>query len=278
MNRWGIPNWKDTAAYRLPDDRLAIRWEFLRRRADYREQWLRYRADEVGLKRACGSAWPPPIGFGTETGNGRTWTNPSQLLDYATDPCSTVETWNDSGELISSTGLSPAEQFGLQFLLNPAIMECHPQMWLDNVARRKVRYLKKSYLPLDLSNGPDMMLMIDMRKDIHQQLDDAKKSLLYAQRKLLGTPGNRKEQRSTLIKALRTLDADSEGCPLWEIANEIENRRPGGRKISMAERKELGKRGSRLRKRALDLQKTITLAEPKMRSISDGVMVFDSTA
>src|SRR4051794_6937886 len=39
--RWGVPDWRDTAAYsRAENTRLGRwRWEFLRRRQDYREDW-----------------------------------------------------------------------------------------------------------------------------------------------------------------------------------------------------------------------------------------------
>ena len=38
---WGVPNWRDADAYPKPDEltHLEWRWEFLRRREDYREDW-----------------------------------------------------------------------------------------------------------------------------------------------------------------------------------------------------------------------------------------------
>jgi hypothetical protein len=39
MTRWGIPNWTDRASYPKRAADRVWRWEFLRRRPDYREAW-----------------------------------------------------------------------------------------------------------------------------------------------------------------------------------------------------------------------------------------------
>lgn len=43
-HEWGIPDWRDESAYPGPDD-LSMdewRWQFLRRREDYRQDWLKH--------------------------------------------------------------------------------------------------------------------------------------------------------------------------------------------------------------------------------------------
>lgn len=45
---WGVPNWRDPDGYPTRPDELHLeqwRWEFLRRRADYREAWLNAEPD-----------------------------------------------------------------------------------------------------------------------------------------------------------------------------------------------------------------------------------------
>jgi hypothetical protein len=56
MNTWGIPDWKDEAAYPDPKSTSATRWawEFLRRNSDYRKDWARY------IERAAKAAGEDP--------------------------------------------------------------------------------------------------------------------------------------------------------------------------------------------------------------------------
>jgi hypothetical protein len=51
---WGVPNWRDAAAYPAADelDDLEWRWEFLRRRHGYRLDWLRPATDFQPATRA----------------------------------------------------------------------------------------------------------------------------------------------------------------------------------------------------------------------------------
>jgi hypothetical protein len=39
---WGVPDWRDAAAYEVNRSPRQWRWEFLRRRQDYREDWLKH--------------------------------------------------------------------------------------------------------------------------------------------------------------------------------------------------------------------------------------------
>src|SRR5690348_2272148 len=46
---WGVPNWRDANAYPKPDELTETRWrwEFTRRRNDYREDWLKYSEETI---------------------------------------------------------------------------------------------------------------------------------------------------------------------------------------------------------------------------------------
>lgn len=68
LTRWGVPDWRNADAYPQPQD-LTIdewRWEFTRRRRDYREDWLLTAylgLEQIKRSAAMVSDTPPPDGL-----------------------------------------------------------------------------------------------------------------------------------------------------------------------------------------------------------------------
>jgi len=59
ISDWGVPDWRDASAY--PDETLPLvlwQWEFLRRREDYRQDWLKYAPETYAQNKADYDANP----------------------------------------------------------------------------------------------------------------------------------------------------------------------------------------------------------------------------
>ena len=89
QNEWGVPDWRDAAAYPQPDDLSdwLWRWEFIRRMTDYRNAWdqasrIQYgiqcrRAEKAGRDKAR-ILQPDDLYFVVSTA---VWNNPDQYQD-----------------------------------------------------------------------------------------------------------------------------------------------------------------------------------------------------
>ena len=64
--KWNVPDWRDSTAYPTPNELSDTlwRWEFLRRRTDYRQDWERYYPQTYEFNVACSKDPKPQTGMG----------------------------------------------------------------------------------------------------------------------------------------------------------------------------------------------------------------------
>ena len=62
---WGVPDWRDASAYEIDRSPRQWRWEFLRRRQDYREDWLMHY--EPGVREALAIYGDKPLPEGVHS-------------------------------------------------------------------------------------------------------------------------------------------------------------------------------------------------------------------
>lgn len=81
-HQWNVPDWTDENSYPVPfpesdnSDWLKWRWEFLRRDAEYRNDWLRIRAIDPEGK----------LALAAKSSNYLDWTVPILVKEQSADP------------------------------------------------------------------------------------------------------------------------------------------------------------------------------------------------
>ena len=84
---WGVPDWRDAAAYEVQRSPRQWRWEFLRRRQDYREDWLMHY--EPGRKEALAIFGNMPLPEGVTS-----WEEHFSRHAYRRDAIETIEKYH----------------------------------------------------------------------------------------------------------------------------------------------------------------------------------------
>ncbi|MDK1022519.1 MAG: hypothetical protein QGD90_12895, partial [Candidatus Hydrogenedentes bacterium] len=103
---WGVPDWRNTEGYPAPDAPTSVwRWQFLRRRSDYREDWLLHHEQSFRQNVANSRNLPAPEGLAS-------WAE--HFAHIADMPLQFIEG--------SETGVSGhIEKYGVRRLLDPAV-------------------------------------------------------------------------------------------------------------------------------------------------------------
>lgn len=206
-NKWGVPDWRDASEYELADD-LSLcewRWQFTRRRADYRQDFEKALMDinrprpardlgiddDTELKAARSMPFPHPLAkkYG---------------LENMYDPI--ISDWSGLGiedEVEWSSGL----------------LSCDKAKAAQDPGRGYERKYAAHYVPL----------IFDLSRPLEAQLEDAQhhlaiKANLYYYNEETGQtelPRSHRLHRSKFPVYIRLLDAKSAGATLSQISTEI---------------------------------------------------------
>ena len=201
MNEWGIPDWTEPRAY--GDTKLwstkRWRWEFVRRRPDFRADFDAVRNYTVEHYREVYSAdWARDQGI-----------DPSKLIG-PDDPGFSGVTTTD--QLV---------KYGIE-LFNPRISE--QQMWRLNFQPNLFRtgaILGKGRpfderISVSIPDGA-VGLLIDLDRPIAEQLEDYRDHLQYLQTKRHGKKLQRRQHPRLWLTYLRVLDGREAGASWAEI-------------------------------------------------------------
>ncbi len=186
MKDWNIPDWRDATAYPETLTTSEWRWQFLRRRDDYRQDWVRDRPD-----------YPERVMFGT------------RIKD--------MPSVTESGKIIE---IGCREKYGVNFILHPGeSMPCR------NLFVRKpphaVGFASEKQFKEYERRGIRLMAF-DLRAPLAAQLKQAADYLARVQEAIIGDePPEPRNHISKWPIYLRVLDAEADGAHVNEIAKVV---------------------------------------------------------
>lgn len=182
MNNWGVPDWRDGAAYKTNLSKTQWRWEFLRRRNDYREDWLLH--FERSFRRSVARFRNIPVrpGFGS-------W---EKFFSTSADMPGCLEKYGMPDLLDPSSKVS---SFGLFGVSAP-----------HGVSHAHAR--EETFDPYE--NGK-LLMAFDLHRPLPEQLREAKGLLELYQAELYGKPEGGRDHVSKWATYLRVLDARDAG-------------------------------------------------------------------
>ncbi|SKA28375.1 transcriptional regulator domain-containing protein [Consotaella salsifontis] len=204
MNEWGTPPWRDLDEYGYyngwSDDRW--RWEFLRRRPEYRAEFealaAPYRAEFV---------WSPKIALAEAVVSGLIV--PKEELAIFSDEEMTrlaaIAFSDPEGPGFTVSAADPGK-YGLYSLLNPAIGD--QELWL-----KFEEYDGFNFFVDDERDEGQLAVTFDLRMPIDLQLQKAREYLLDEQYRYQNPDDEdapikkERERRNGRIEALRAIDA-----------------------------------------------------------------------
>ena len=194
--RWGVPDWRDASAYPQPDTTPLNRWrwEFLRRRQDYREDWLLY-FDRSYRRRVAG---------------------------FANTPCPEgVRSWEERfSQSANELGLCDRYGTGAK-LIDPAI-SYHP-ITLCSLFRPTngvLGFASESRLE-QMEREMITPYLFDLKKPLLEQMKAAEKYLRLLQKEHEIVPESRRRQISKWPLYLRILDAYDAGATYRKIGDAL---------------------------------------------------------
>ncbi len=199
-----LPNWMDEAAYPTPEslNDTFWRWEFLRRRSDYREDWEKYYSQTYAYDVACSNDPNYPTRF-------RKRVFPPDHPGFKARMPNSLEKYHLSG------------------LPNPAI------------AKPWVLSFDSNYGRIYFGQGPDWLAggeevslclsewqvaaVFDLKKPLPPQMEKVKTDLMEWQIHQLGRDLERRKCRDDWPLYLRVLDAVDQGVPFRDIGKALMN-------------------------------------------------------
>ena len=196
--KWNIPDWRDADSYPTPqglNDTL-WRWEFLRRRSDYRQDWERYGQETYQCHVADSKDPQCPTRFG------------KKVLPP------------DHPKFLAKMS-NALEKYHLHGLPNPAIREPWMLSFDSNYGRI---YFGQG--PDWVSGGEQVTLQLpewkvatvfDLKKPLRPQLKKIEKDLLEWQTYQMGKKLERRKVRDQWPLYLRILDAVDVGTPYKDV-------------------------------------------------------------
>ena len=204
--QWGIPDWRDTTAYVFtecsePWRTNLYRWEFLRRRPDYREDWLRYLPQTVKTYRkgALADPWKVAAEFGSVN-----------LHNFICTPEHPEYRVHMAGSV---------EKYRLAFLINPVFANLQVTfvstsepgvMEPGQVVKSPIRSIRW-IVPKDCC-----AIAFNYRLPLKPQLERAEQNLQML-REFLQIRNTNRKRPNKYLDYLRALDAEANGATYEEI-------------------------------------------------------------
>jgi hypothetical protein len=191
--RWGVPDWRDSEPYPRPDTtRLGQwRWEFLRRRHDYRECWLLHYARNYRHNVATYRNLPCPEG---------------------------VRSWEEH-----FAGSAFAEEVGDRFGTRGRLIDPSAAVYAFNLFRRTggvLQYASEGEFET-LRRAGMAHYQFDLNKPLADQLKAAENHLRRLQAEFGIVPESRRRQVSKWPRYLQVIDAREDGATFEEIGETL---------------------------------------------------------
>ena len=187
---WGVPDWRDASAYEIARSPRQWRWEFLRRRPDYREDWLKHY--EPGYREALAIYRDIPLPDGVTS-----WEE--HFSGFASYP--------DSAWKYGIAPLIDPSRACSEFELWQVSQNEHPR-YLDFASRDRFREMK---------DGGYRVVVFDLNKPLGEQLRKAEVRLKQEQNGALGGVLDRRRHERKWPVYLRAIDARDAGETLESI-------------------------------------------------------------
>jgi hypothetical protein len=187
---WGVPDWRDATAYQVPRSPRQWRWEFLRRRQDYREDWLMHY--EPGRREALATFGNMPLPEG-------------------------VTSWEDHYSGIVSFPDS-AWKYGIAPLIDPS-RECSEfELWQAAQGEQPqfLRFASRERFQ-EMEDAGLTVVVFDLNKPLGEQLRKAKARLKSAQVEMVGSASDWRRHEDKWPVYLRAIDARNAGETLESI-------------------------------------------------------------
>jgi hypothetical protein len=187
---WGVPDWRDAAAYQVARSPRQWRWEFLRRRQDYREDWLKHY--EPGVREALAIYGDRPLPEG-------------------------VTSWEDH---FSGFARFPdsAWKYGIAPLIDPSRTCSELELWQNAQGEHPyfLRFASREIFEV-MQDAGRAVVVFDLNKPLGEQLRKSKIKLKKAQvdRLKITVDWRRHEDKWPLY--LRAIDARGAGETLENI-------------------------------------------------------------
>lgn len=181
MNWWGVPDWRDGDAYEAELSMAQWRWEFLRRREDYRVDWALHFEPSFRRNAEAFRGLPVPSG---------------------------VASWDDHFSAIAEMP-GCREKYGTAYLLDPSLKAPNPGLFVVQ-APYGVRYASEETFDKNEAGGQKLMAF-DLRRPLPEQLRKAKDYLERLQAELHGKPDGKRAHIGKWPTYLRVLDARDAG-------------------------------------------------------------------
>jgi hypothetical protein len=187
---WGVPDWRDAPAYAIDRSSRQWRWEFLRRRWDYREDWLKHY--EPGLREALAIYRDIPLPDG-------------------------VTSWE---EHFSGFAVYPdaAWKYGIAPLLDPSRTCSEFELWQasQNEHPYFLHFASREEFEEIESTGR-AVVVFDLNIPLGEQVRKAELRLKKSQANVLGRALDRRRHEKKWPLYLRVMDAKAAGETLQSI-------------------------------------------------------------
>ncbi len=176
---WGLPDWRNPDAYPDSLSENQWRWEFLRRRKDYREDWLLHFESSYRKNLQHYENMPLPEG---------------------------VDSWNNHFSGCVNMPKSK-EKYGVNFLLDPSLPNPAPGLFTHKNGF-VVGYASDSQFEQYSHDGVHLVA-IDINRPLTEQFKKAKELLSRIQNEVKGKVSTEKKFKDKWSFYLRFLDADT---------------------------------------------------------------------
>jgi hypothetical protein len=191
---WGVPDWRDAAAYEIARSPRQWRWEFLRRRQDYREDWLKHY--EPGVREALAIYGDMPLPEGVTS-----WED--HFSGFATFP--------DSAWKYGIAPLIDPSRPCSEFELRQNAQGEHPY-FLRFASRERFK---------EMQDEGRVVVVFDLNRPLGEQLRKAKTGLKRAQDDLRGGALDWRRHEDKWSLYLRAIDARDAGETLESIGGHV---------------------------------------------------------
>jgi hypothetical protein len=191
---WGVPDWRNAAAYEAQRSPRQWRWEFLRRRQDYREDWLMHYEPSRREALAIFGNMPLPEG---------------------------VTSWEDHYSGIASFPDS-AWKYGIAPLVDPSRTCSEFELWqyFQHEHPYLLRFASRERFG-EIEDTGRAVVVFDLNKPLSEQLRKAERKLRISQVNKFGSVSVRRPHEQRWPVYLRAIDARDAGERLETIGRDV---------------------------------------------------------